>query len=281
MKTLLFHQNRQLGIDRLIAETQDVTILHAVPSLMRNWLQAVMQRQNIYPHLRVLLTGGEAVPLELLHALKNWNGQLRVLATYGMTEATVICAAYETSPKHTGAYYLGKVHPGSYFRVLNQHNKQQPPGVPGELYIGGPCIAEGYLHKPELTQLKFISDPYDEHRILYQTGDSVRIAEDGNLEFLGRVDNQINLRGIRIEYSEIESLLQDIKEIHQAVVSVKTLSSGEDTLVAYISFKRNMEKPVSEISDYLHKFLPDYMCPNQLVILEYMPLNPNGKIDRS
>lgn len=267
-------------LDRLIAETQDVTILHAVPSLMRNWLQAVMQRQNIYPHLRVLLTGGEAVPLELLHALKNWNGQLRVLATYGMTEATVICAAYETSPKHTGAYYLGKVHPGSYFRVLNQHNKQQPPGVPGELYIGGPCIAEGYLHKPELTQLKFISDPYDEHRILYQTGDSVRIAEDGNLEFLGRVDNQINLRGIRIEYSEIESLLQDIKEIHQAVVSVKTLSSGEDTLVAYISFKRNMEKPVSEISDYLHKFLPDYMCPNQLVILEYMPLNPNGKIDR-
>lgn len=268
-------------LEMLIAETQEVTILHAVPSLMKNWLHAVMQHRNIYPRLRLLLIGGEAVPFELLRELRQWNSRVQILATYGMTEATVICAAYEFLPEHRTAFYIGRAYPNSYFRVLNRFGRQQPVGVPGELCIGGPCIAKGYLHKPELTRSKFFKDPYINEEILYRTGDRVCMTEDGNLEFLGRLDNQINLRGIRIEFGEIESLLQASKEIQQAIVDVKNLRNGEDTLVAYLQMKPGMQKPIAEIREYLHRSLPDYMCPELFVILEQVPLNANGKIDRA
>jgi thioesterase domain-containing protein len=166
--------------------------------------------------------------------------------------------------------------------VLDKHMQPAPLGTAGELYIGGESLARGYLNRPELTAEKFGPNPYSDEpgARLYRTGDLARYLPDGNIEFIGRVDNQVKLRGYRIELEEIEVALQQHPAVGQAVVMARQDGPGEKRLVAYIVAAQDMSPSVTELRNYLKQKLPDYMVPAAFVLLDVLPLTPNGKLDR-
>jgi amino acid adenylation domain-containing protein len=273
-------------IEQLIQRTNNVTVLHAVPSLMRQWLEAVVTANNPeqYPRLRLLLVGGESVPSGLLQKIKQWRPEIRLLELYGMTESTVVCSSYAANEAAHPHYCIGKPHPNTLFYVLNSHGQQQPIGVPGELHIGGLSLASEYINQPEITAEKFIVNPYLQGGWVYKTGDRVRLLDDGNYEFLGRVDHQVSLRGVRIELGEIETLAAGIEGVKQAVAYVSNIGDDEKTLVLYYTSHTSSPGHVvlSEfIRAHLARYLPDYMRPSIIQHLDLFPLNPNGKVDRN
>ena len=164
--------------------------------------------------------------------------------------------------------------------VLDQHGKQVPIGVPGELYLGGPGLAHGYLNRPELTLEKFVPNPFgtEKGERLYKTGDIVRYLPDGNIEFIGRLDHQIKIRGFRIEPGEVEVVLGRHPDVEAVIVVARESDLGERQLVAYI-VPRNGSLP-QDWREFLRSKLPDYMVPGAFVLLKKLPLTSTGKIDR-
>ena len=276
-----------MDMDRLIAQTDRVSVLHAVPSLMRQWLETLMVRNHAgaahYPDLRLLLVGGEPVPDTLLRKIRAWRPEVRLLELYGMTESAVVCCSYEPGADTAAYYCIGSPHPNAYFRVLNRCGQRQPVGVPGELHIGGPSLALEYINQPTLTAERFIDDPFHPGQRLYKTGDRVKELRDGNYEFLGRVDHQVSLRGARIELAEIEVQAMAVPGVRQAVAHVVELGGGEQTLVLrYVADAAgaNGAALAKAIRQALARRLPDYMRPAIVQAIEVFPLNPNGKVDR-
>ena len=166
--------------------------------------------------------------------------------------------------------------------ILDHQLRPVPVGVAGELFIGGSCLARGYLARPELTAERFIPNPFEQDGIgrLYRTGDLVRYLRDGRIEFLGRSDHQVKLRGFRIELGEIESVLARHPEVGQAVVVVREDVPGDQRLVAYIVGHDGHSCEVGELKSFLSKKLPDYMLPSAYVFLDALPLTPSGKVNR-
>lgn len=279
-------------IEKLVEVSNQVTVLHAVPSLMHQWLDAVVlaNRPDQYPDLRLLLVGGEAVPDGLLKKIKQWRPEVRLLELYGMTESAVVCCSYEAGASSSAHYCIGKAHPNSHFYVLNRQCQQQPLGVPGELHIGGLSIATEYINQAQMTAERFIDSPFAAGERLYKTGDLVRHLADGNFEFIGRIDHQVKIRGFRIELGEIESQLVLDAEVGSAVVMAREDAPGEKRLVAYITQKegrtsegaehKDKQALVARLRSSLQTVLPDYMVPALYVILDEIPLTPNGKIDK-
>ena len=163
--------------------------------------------------------------------------------------------------------------------IFNPDLQPVPIGIVGELYIGGEGLARGYLNQPELTSQKFIANPFDNSQKLYKTGDLARYLPDGNIEFLGRIDNQVKLRGFRIELGEVESVLETYPQIQQAVVMLPEDTPGNKRLVAYL-VTQNQSINMSDLRRFLQQKLPDYIIPSSFVILSTLPLTPNGKVDR-
>ena len=175
---------------------------------------------------------------------------------------------------------IGKPISNTQIYILGKHLQLVPIGVAGEIYIGGDGLARGYLNRPELTKEKFIANPFDTGR-LYQTGDLARYLPDGNIEYLGRIDNQVKLRGFRIELGEIEASLMNHPQIRQAVVIASEELSANKRLVAYVVSESGSETSnISTLRQYLLSKLPEYMVPSAFVSLEDLPLTPNGKVDR-
>ena len=282
--TLALNKDNSKDLDKLIESTKDVTVLHAVPSLMRHWLDRVKTGcDDIYPNLRLLLVGGEPVPEELLRDIRIWRPEVRLRVLYGMTESAVVCSSHEIENEWEIGYSIGKPHPNSFFRVLNEKGKQQPVGVPGELHVGGLSLASEYVNRVELTAEKFTSYEDAPEERLYKTGDRVRELKNGYYEFLGRVDNQVSLRGVRIELGEIESLALSTQGVSQVVASLFEPAQGEQILALYFTTEAEVVEP-SEVAQTLARIfkrkLPEYMRPSVVTCLSEMPLNPNGKIDR-
>ncbi|MCB0749055.1 MAG: sulfotransferase, partial [Ignavibacteriae bacterium] len=176
---------------------------------------------------------------------------------------------------------IGKAIANSVHYVLDMEQNPVPIGVPGELYLGGDGLSLGYYGKPELTEELFIKNPFDPENKIYKTGDLVRYGKDGNIEFIGRIDNQVKIRGFRIELGEIENALRDLDGIKDSVVNIEGESSLNKKIVAYVLLQDGDNSIIGELSRLLSKKLPNYMIPNQFLSIEYIPLTPNGKIDKN
>jgi acyl-coenzyme A synthetase/AMP-(fatty) acid ligase len=232
-----------------------------------------------------VLCGGEALPAELARTLI--DGSAQVWNVYGPTETTVWSAACPLGPERPEPL-LGEPIANTTLYVLDAQLGHVPLGTPGELYIGGAGLARGYLRRPALSAERFVPNPFGEPGTrLYRTGDRVRVRADGAIEFLGRADHQLKLRGYRIEPGEIEARLLEHPRVRRAVVAAVGVGAGDKRLVAYLERVPVGEAEgegdaalVSELRAALERALPEYMRPQHYLLLEQFPLTPNGKLDR-
>lgn len=232
---------------------QKPTCLLCVPALYRALL-AVSGRTLAQSTLTQVIVAGEACPPSLVSESAERAPQIAVFNEYGPTEATVWSTVFDCSaPLGDGAVPIGRPIESTRIYILNSHLEPVPPAEPGELYIGGPGVARGYLNRPELTQQRFVADPFSAHHgaRIYKTGDLARWLLDGNIEYLGRNDGQVKIRGFRIELGEIETQLLQHPQVNEAVVLAREDEPGERRLVAYVVGKRSKESSdeVCERSD--------------------------------
>ncbi|MFB2922784.1 amino acid adenylation domain-containing protein [Aerosakkonema sp. BLCC-F2] len=229
--------------------------------------------------LRIMLTGGDK-----LHQYPSASIPFNIVNNYGPTENTVVttsglvvCDRTDNSLPH-----IGRPIDNTQIYILDRYLQPVPIGVPGELHIASFGLARGYLNRPDLTQEKFIPNPFSNQPSdrLYKTGDLARYLPDGNIEFLGRIDNQVEIRGFRIELGEIEAVLSQHPDVRETVVIATENVAGNKQLVAYVVPHNKPEPAITDLRHFLKQQLPDYMVPSAFVVLEALPLTPNGKVDR-
>ena len=257
-----------------------VDCLKIVPSHLRA-LMGPGQSCSLLPD-RLLILGGEACPPELLRDIWNLSPELRILNHYGPSETTVGVLAYEVrkdEPFATGTVPLG--FPIGQARVHVQDGRGQPVpvGIQGEIYIGGPTVARGYLNRPDLTAEKFIRDPWAPGDRLYRSGDRGRKLQTGAIEFLGRGDRQIKVRGFRVELPEIENALLSHPDVDQAAVLPRQGNGPTAQLTAYVNAREGSDISAESLAQYLKARLPAYMMPGSFAFPDHIPLAPSGKID--
>jgi fengycin family lipopeptide synthetase D len=262
------------------AHNHDVTLLEVVPSLLNAYLKLL--ESGILPipltALKLLLLTGEPVLPSLVNRwVKKYN--IKLINAYGQSECSDDTLHYRI-PSHTETMVIpiGKPSNNTQVYVLGMGGELQPVGALGELYIGGDGLALGYLNRPELTAEKFVPNPFRQKERMFRTGDFVRWLPDGNIEFKGRIDHQVKIRGFRVELGEIESHLLKHEQIKEAVVIARNNRLDEKYLCAYIVPEMGIDIP--ELRESLLSKLPDYMIPAHLMLLDSIPLTPNGKIDR-
>ncbi len=240
-------------------------------------------REKLPEHLRLVIVGGEKASASAYASwLKAGGDRVRWVNTYGPTEASVIVSAYEPDPARPFPENLPIGRPIANVQLYVLDSELQPVAVgeAGELHIGGPGVARGYLNHPELTAAKFVRNPFhpDADARLYKTGDMVRYLPDGNIEFQGRIDFQVKIRGFRIELGEIEAVLEKHPGVAQAVVTAREVN-GEKRLAGYIVALPDAVT-TGELRRHVKESLPEYMVPADFVFLKSFPLTPNGKVDR-
>ena len=253
-------------------EQQAITVITLPPSVLESLSPTSV------PQLRTIIVAGEACPPGLA---ARWAQGRRFWNAYGPTEATV-CVTMELYTGDVSPFSIGRPLANTQIYILDTFLQPVPVGVPGELFIGGGSLAHGYFKRPELTAERFVPHPFaqQEGARLYKTGDLGRYRADGTIEFLGRVDNQVKIRGHRIETGEIEAVLLRYPPIQECIVVVNDSLGEEKRLIAYVVLHAGNAFSSEEIRAYLHQHLPDYMLPANILPLEQMPLGPNGKIDR-
>ncbi|MFZ0417788.1 MAG: amino acid adenylation domain-containing protein [Candidatus Sulfotelmatobacter sp.] len=264
----------------LIAE-KHVSHVLTFPSLYGDLLEQAGAAQ--LESLRCVIVAGEACPRQLVDTHYRVLPQASLFNEYGPTEATVWSSVYECEPGETEPTVpIGRPITNTQLYVLDQNLQPVPFGVSGELYIGGDGVARGYVNRPDLTELNFIPNPFAEApgSKLYRTGDLVRHLADGNLEFLGRADQQVKIRGVRIELGEIEAALTAYPDIREAAVITQRNGSGDPKLAAFVIARAEHSTSSNELRAFLKNTLPGYMVPTAFHFLENLPRTPNGKVDR-
>ncbi len=254
-------------------ERSGITIMQATPSTYRLLLEAGWSGSRGL----TLLVGGEAVPRELVNRLVERAGS--VWNMYGPTETT-IWSCIERLEAGDGPVSIGRPIANTHALVLDARLDLAPIGVPGELYLGGDGLARGYLDRPELTAARFVPDPVRLGQRLYRTGDLCRFRADGRLDFLGRLDQQVKLRGHRIELGEIEAALAAHPGVADVVVAARDEASGDRRLIAYLVPREGALPGPAELRSLLRERLPEIMIPSVYVTLAALPLTANGKVDR-
>jgi amino acid adenylation domain-containing protein len=236
------------------------------------------------PGLREIVTAGEQLQITPQIARLFRDGSRRLQNQYGPSESHVVTAFTLSGPSERWPTLPPIGHPISNVRIylLDRFGQPVPVGVPGELHVGGAGVAHGYWNRPDLTAQAFLSDPYAEEpgARLYKTGDLARYREDGEIEFLGRLDQQIKIRGYRVEPGEIEAALARHPAVRTSVVVPRADETGIRSLVAYVVPKPGRTVRVRELRDFLKETLPEYMLPAAFVALPELPLTPSGKVDR-
>ncbi len=251
-----------------------------VPSLYNAVLGEALNVQ--LESLRIVVTAGESLPLELVRRHYQLLPHATLYNEYGPTETTVWCSVYRTTRQEAGARVpIGKPIDNMQLYVLDANLAPVPIGVPGELYVAGDCLARGYVNQPQLTQERFVAHPHVAGARLYRTGDRARYREDGNVEFLGRVDQQVKLRGYRIELGEVEYVLSNFPGVYHAAVLLRQDKPEKHQLVGYVTGQLELKAKLDEIRSYVSTRLPHYMVPSVILWVEVMSLTPTGKINRS
>ena len=261
-----------------IIKKEQVTIMQATPYTWRIMFEAGWDKNTPIK----VICGGEALPIDLANRILGvasslWN-------VYGPTETTIWSTVKKLSANDK-TISIGRPINNTSVYILDKFLKPLAPGVPGEIYIGGDGVAKGYLNRPELTDEKFINDPFAEASgtKMYSTGDLGKFMPDGEIECLGRIDSQVKIRGYRIETGEIEFQLAKEPYVKEAVVIARKDQSGIDKLVAFVVVKDEATIDQGQTQNWknsLKKSVPDYMVPDSFVVIPEMPLTPNGKIDK-
>jgi amino acid adenylation domain-containing protein len=287
-----------------LIEQRGVTISDGVPSVWRYGLIALESLDRKYDRkytealsaskLRMIVFGGELLPYQLIqklrrlfHLKRSSQNPIQFLNILGQTESIGhgFYAVPETHDLEDGYVPVG--HPLTDVQqvyILNEHLKPVQIGESGEVHIAGATLARGYLHRPAANGEKFIPNPFNPQQKLFKTGDVARLNSDRNLEILGRIDFQVNIRGMRVELEEIEAVIKLYPLVHEAAVAAKDDGSGGQRLVAYIVVQdpdADLNADLGKLRNFLANKLPDYMVPHTLVIMEKLPVLPNGKLDRN
>ncbi|MEI9924753.1 MAG: AMP-binding protein [Bradyrhizobium sp.] len=268
-----------------IARAAQATVMFAVPTLFLILDQLGLLTPKALPDVRMFQFGGEGYPIGKLREFHNrFSGTARLINVYGPTETSCICSSIEITPEILTAPDrefppLGGMHPDFSHAVLGDQLEPVTPGQTGELWIGGPCVGLGYYANPEETAVRFRQDPRQNsfRAIYYRSGDRVREDEKGILWFQGRVDNQVKIRGHRIELEEIDLAVQSIAAVRRAVAVVLAGIDGDEIAVAYAA---DRAVAAEEVLAVCKGKLPAYMRPAQIVQFSELPRNANGKVDR-
>jgi amino acid adenylation domain-containing protein len=256
------------------------TIMQATPSTWQMLLDAGWMQKHA---INTICCGGEPLSKSLAEALLDRCSSLYNL--YGPTETTVWSSIKKVS-KLDDSITIGQPIANTQIYILNKDSKPVPVNGRGEIYIGGDGVAGGYLNRPDLTNEKFVVNPFTGKGLLYRTGDMGKLLPNGEIQCLGRIDQQVKIRGFRIELEEIEACLQQQPQIGQAVVVAKQRANGHPALIAYVVVNPEMHNHdlmhfVFQCKEALKKELPAYMVPAEIMVLEKLPVTPNGKIDKN
>jgi fengycin family lipopeptide synthetase D len=264
-------------LDILVKE--QVTILNQTPSAFYNLVQAILAQPGAKLSLREVIFGGEALSPA---RLKDWRvlyPDVKLVNMFGITETTVHVTYKEIGDEEIEGNIsnVGKPIPTLSVYLFDEYMKPVPRGITGELYVGGEGVARGYLNNAELTGKKFIVNPYNAQERLYRTGDLARVLRSGDIEYIGRIDHQVQLRGFRIELGEIESHLNRFAGVKESVVVARGAADDQYLAAYYVATD---EQDTAELRRFLMEKLPDYMVPTHFMRLEKMPLTGNGKLDK-
>jgi amino acid adenylation domain-containing protein len=261
-----------------------VTRVILVPSLLGALLETYSDLQDRLPSLKLWFAGGEALSRDLWQRFQERLPHRCLVNLYGASEASDDTTWYDTSSALNARACAPIGHPiaNTQVYVLDPHLQPMPIGVPGELYVGGASLTRGYLNRPALTTEHFIPHPFSHESgaRLYKTGDAVYYRPDGNLEYLGRLDRQVKIRGVRMELGEIEAALAQHPTVREAVVIAHEEAPGKARLVAYVVSAQEPTPAIRELRRFLELRLPAAMVPMTYVMLETLPLTPSGKVDR-
>lgn len=274
-KVIIASREESLHVDQLtlLLDRSQATVMQATPA---TWRMLLESGWNGNRRMKALC-GGESLDGELASELTSrvrelWN-------MYGPTETTIWSAVYKVESRITGRVPIGRPIANTQLYILDRNMQTVPAGVAGELYIGGAGVARGYWKRDELTAQKFVRDPFRDRGRIYRTGDRARFLPNGVVQFLGRTDDQVKLRGHRIEPGEIEAVLSRHPAVAGCAVALRDLD-GDPILVGYVVFRNHEAVANAELRNHLKKSLPDYMIPASFVTLDCLPLNSSGKIDR-
>ena len=259
-----------------------VTRIVLVPSLLRAMLERVEDLQDRLAKLRLLSCSGEVLPIDLVQRFSGALPKATLLNIYGSSEIAADVTWHEiTGRDGNGPVPIGRPISNVRMWILDRYLNLVPVGVPGELYVGGDCLALGYFGRPELTAERFIVhqfEPSSSDR-LFRTGDLGRYMPNGEIEYIGRTDNQVKIRGIRIELGEIEAVLASHPTVRDAVVILAD-RFGQQRLAAYVAVRPGLRPDADELRRFLSSRLPDHMVPSDYLVVDAFPLLPSGKVDR-
>jgi amino acid adenylation domain-containing protein len=269
-----------------LIDRHKITIWNSVPAFMEMFSTfAANRREGGYGSLRRVMLSGDWIAVSLPDRIRAVAPNAEVIGMGGATEVSIWSIYYPidvVDPTWKSIPY-GRALGNQTVYVLDDDLQRCDVGVSGEIYIGGDGVAVGYWNRPDLNAEKFIPDPYSDRPDgrLYRTGDLGRYFEDGDIEFLGRIDHQVKIRGFRVELGEIETALVRHPRVAEAVVVARQVASGAKSLVAFLVVSSEADVPAKELTEFLRQGLPDYMIPTKFVRIDRLPLNVNGKIDRT
>lgn len=249
-----------------------ITILFLTTALFNKFCEF---NPKMFNNLKYLLTGGEAVSIKHMKIAKLSNPDIELIHVYGPTENTTFSTYYPVN-NNLNSFPIGKPIANSTGYIVNKSENLCPIGIPGELWVAGDGVAKGYLNNENLTNEKFLKNPFG-NDIVYKTGDLVKWLPDGNIDFIGRIDNQVKIRGFRIELSEIDSIILEYPEIKESFSMVHETNSKKEIYSYFVAYDKIN---IDNLKSYLKTKLPNYMIPNSFIQMDVLPLNINGKIDK-
>jgi amino acid adenylation domain-containing protein len=278
---ILTEREHVLALTSALKQRAGYSLLKLTPTHLQ-LLNDQLTPEELKGRSRVIILGGENLLSTTTRYWREHAPQTRLYNEYGPTETVVGSCIYEVGERESEnvSVPIGKPIVNTEIYILNSHQHPAPVGVAGEIYIGGAGVTRGYLNQPALTAEKFIPHPFSTEpgARLYRTGDLARYLPDGNMEFLGRVDHQVKLRGFRVELGEVEAVMAEHACIREAVLVLHEDSTGEKRLAAYVAAREPLS--ISELREFLKRRLPEYMVPSAFIMMEALPLTPSGKVDR-